>query len=279
MVFDLQNLEHDLPVFPSIAIRLLEMLQDPDASLQQIESLIRQDPAITQRVLRVANSPYYAGHAQSRNLSDAIVRLGMRQLGNIIVIASTGQLFDERDPYIKILWDHAVATGLAASLLMKEISKSQTDDAFLGGMLHDVGQVIIYSHYPDDYTRLIDEARETRSSIANLEEETFHYFSHMSIGGLAIKKWKLSETLAETARHHHDAETQIPENLTSPTTVNIVCLASAITNNLGFGLPMCSWEELTNLPCARQFDFGPDRIEPFNARVMEAYEAHRQVLS
>src|ERR1700686_2642752 len=106
MSLDIKITDQDLPVLSAVATQALDLLQDPKVTNRRIEELIRQDPALTERLLRTANSPFYAGHKQSSTISDAIFRLGLRQLRNVIIVAATGELFSDNDPTIQTFWDH-----------------------------------------------------------------------------------------------------------------------------------------------------------------------------
>ncbi|MCL5271353.1 MAG: HDOD domain-containing protein [bacterium] len=279
MAFELQILDQDLPVLSSVAMRALELSRDDNISYHLIDELIRQDPALTQRVLRVANSPFYAGNSQSLTIANAIVRLGLNQLKSILIIAATGQLFDARDPYIRLLYDHAIASGLGASYIVQGLSRMRTDEAFVGGMLHDVGRMIIYAHFPDIYGKLLDEAKQSHRRVYQLEVENFRYFDHTSIGALAMRKWKLSQVFVEIARYHHLPEKSLPNHLHSMMIISGACLASIVANNLGYGFTVCPWEDVPSMACAKLLHFGSAQIEALKSRVTEAFAVHRAVLT
>ena len=93
MALDIQITDSDLPVLSPVATQALELLNDPNVTNRKIEEFIRKDPSLTQRVLHMANSPFYAGRSQFQSIADAIVRIGLRQLRMILLTAATGQLF------------------------------------------------------------------------------------------------------------------------------------------------------------------------------------------
>src|SRR5262245_54803321 len=140
MAFDIQISDKNLPVLSVVATQTIELLNKPNVSNQQLNDLIRQDPALASRVLHLANSPFYGGRFQARKISDAIVRLGHRQLRNVLLTAATGELFDARNPIIRTFWDHSLAVAQVSDRLAVELNLPQVEEAFVAGLLHDIGK-------------------------------------------------------------------------------------------------------------------------------------------
>src|SRR5438105_2323680 len=113
--------EQDLPVLSAVAAEALQLIQTPNVTHQKIEELIRRDPAMTSRLLHIANSPFYATRMEARSISDAARKLGMRQLHNIVTAAAAGELFDAQDTVAQALWDHAQAVAVATQSMAEAL--------------------------------------------------------------------------------------------------------------------------------------------------------------
>lgn len=276
--YQIEITEEDLPVLSAVANKALVLIQDNSATNGQIETLIRQDPALTQRVLHVANSPFYAGRVESRTIAAAIARLGLRQLRNVIVVAATGELFTSSDRLAQALWEHAVASGIAGQILSQELKLEGTEESFIAAMLHDVGKPVILRQIPQVYEQMIARWLEAGERMQAAEESTFKYFNHSTVGGLTIRKWRLSDNIAEAVRFHHDLETGMPK-LNNPALTSIVSLASVFANNLGHGHPVGPWPEVAKMGSAQQLRLSGERLEALAEKVKVALEAQWPTIS
>lgn len=273
MGLDIQITDQDLPVLSAVATQALDLLQDPLVTNRRIEELIRQDPALTERLLRTANSPFYAGRNLSSTISDAIFRLGLRQLRNVIIVAATGELFSDNDPMIQAFWDHSIASAITANLVSELLHAPHHEESFIAGMLHDVGELIIYRQHPEIYRVLLEDVKTTGLPLQDLENERFQYFTHMSVGGLVVRKWRLSDSIAEAARFHHDLEKEIPSALQYQTQACIVSVADVVIGNLGLGMPTHEWEEIPTLACAQYLHLTVAHINVLKDRLPGLLEA------
>lgn len=277
MGLDICITDQDLPVLSAVATQALELLQDPLVTNRRIEELIRQDPALTERLLRTANSPFYAGRNQSSTISDAILRLGLRQLRNVIIVAATGELFSDNDPMIQSFWDHSIASAMTANLLSELLHSPHHEESFIAGMLHDVGELIIYRQHSELYREMLEEVKATGRPLQELENEKFQYFTHMSVGGLVVRKWRLSDSIAEAARFHHDLESEIPSALQYKTQACIASVADVVIGNLGLGMPVRSWEEIPTLACAQYLHLSAAHVTVLKDRLPGLLEAQLSV--
>jgi putative nucleotidyltransferase with HDIG domain len=275
MALDIQITDKDLPVLSVVATQALELLQDKNVTHRRIEELIRQDLALTERLLRTANSPFYATRNSSTSISQAILRLGLRQLRTTIVIAATGELFNSDDAVIRELWDHALATAIAANQLADLLQMEQAEEAFIGGMLHDVGKLIIYHQHPDTYRQLMEEAKTCGRDLQELEVERFEYFSHMLVGGLVVRKWRLSDSIAEAARFHHALETEIPRHLKTPKLACLISVANRLVHQLEMPWAEHDWEKMLAMPCSGEIGVTRVQLEAVRQEILGMAENHR----
>lgn len=275
MALDIQISDQDLPVLSAVATQALDLINSPTVTNKHLDELIRQDMALSQRVLRTANSPFYCGKMQTTTISDAVFRLGMRQLRNVLVVAATGELFSDADPVIQALWEHGLVTAMVAQTLADSFQIAHKEEAFIAGMLHDVGILIIYRQHPGPYSELMVEAKMSGRPLHEVELERLQFFTHMSVGGLVIRKWRLADSVAEAARFHHDLETTIPDPVQCKHLACTVSLADALVNQLTPEDGAIDWDRLTGMACAQFLNLGRPRLEPLLPKIQDLVGSQR----
>lgn len=278
MKLDIQIDEQDLPVLSTVATQALDLLKDPKVTNQKMEDLICQDPSLAARVLRAANSPFYSGRMQATTISDAIFRLGMRNLRNVIIVAATGEFFNDNDPIIQYLWDHSVSTAMAANFITDYLNYSQLAEVFMAGLLHDIGKLIILRQHPAVYAPLITQAIETGCPLHRLEEENFNYFTHMSVGGLVIRKWKLHDSIAEASRFHHDVDQEIPICVNHERIVCVVALANLLSRLALSETPLDSLPSFEGLACVQSLRLTDKKMREIATELFERIQSQRITL-
>ena len=229
--------DQELPILSAVATQAMKVLDDPSSTAKEFEALIRKDPSLAMRVLRVANSPLYATKVELKSLAQAATRLGTVELKKTITIAATGDVFPQNDEYARMFWTHAIATAFMASWISTFARIENADDCFLGGMLHDIGKVTIYRQEPLFYGSVIDEALEKKGRFYHLEKARVKLCSHESVGGMMAKKWNLDPKIVQAIRYHHICEEgkdfMIKEE--AKNFVALISLANLMTNHLGLG--------------------------------------------
>ena len=268
MSLELRIEEEKLPVFSAVATKALDLLKDDNATNQQIQDVIRKDPALTERVLGIANSPFYS-RVEAVSISSAVTRLGIRQLRKVILTAATGQLFDSDDAYVKELWRHGLMTAMTANILAESLHPDLAESAYVAGLLHDVGKLVIYSQHQDPYREAIDEAKQKGVRLHQVESEKFKFFDHMSVGGLAARKWGLDDSIAEAARFHHAIEHELPSVVGDSKLVSLASLASILANNMGYGQPFCEFDALLDFFCVEHLSLTEDRLDRLAEKVQD----------
>ncbi len=143
---------HDISTIPAIALKVLQVANDPKSGAADLKELMESDAALSARVLRCVNSSAYAVRTKITNLQQAIAYLGLKQIRNLALTASVSEMFRTEvdiEPYCRTgLWRHLVAVGVCARLIAKRRRLANFEDAFLAGLLHDIGIILIdqYSH-------------------------------------------------------------------------------------------------------------------------------------
>jgi len=197
-----------LTSLPSVYTKLEEVLKDPDHTRDDIARVISVDPALCARTLRVINSSYYALPNTVQNIPTAINLIGEYDLRNIVlvtsVVNSVNTLVDSGIDITKF-WRHSIRCGITAKLLAKLKSAPDPELLFLSGLLHDLGQLVIYKNEPE-LSATIDWHVENEESERYEVEQTLLGFSHSVVGALLLENWGVPEQLSEIIKYHHQPD-------------------------------------------------------------------------
>lgn len=278
MTLDIKISEDDLPVLPAVASQAMQLLGRENVSFGELDGMIRRDPSLTERVLHMANSPFYSGKMPFQTLSDAIGRLGLRQLHAVLTTAATGDLFNGDDPVAMALWEHSLATAVTAQLLAEKLGYKNREAAYIGGMLHDVGKLVIHQQHPEPFNEIIEAARQDGRRIHEIEQERFKFFDHCTVGGLVIRKWKLDDSLAEAARFHHEFESDLSPKVANRALICIVTIANLLTSAVGISPSPIHWDTIENLPYIQKMSLTRKTLEEVTKKSTELFEEQRASL-
>jgi putative nucleotidyltransferase with HDIG domain len=217
----------DLPVLPEIAVRVRELIAK-DCNLRELAETIEREPAYVAAILRYANSVAFAGLKQVADLPQAMSRLGMKAVEQTVLAISARQAFASPHPadarIFRRLWEHSVTTALAARRLA--VHGVGTELAFLAGLLHDIGKVVVLRSAAD--LRSQNPERYNFSELVLLE---FLDALHCRIGDAFLESWNIPMEVREVVRRHHD-DTFGPDAIL----LAIVACADLVAAKLGFAL-------------------------------------------
>lgn len=198
----------DLPPLPLVANRLVSALGNTEIAVSDIIRLISMDPGIAAKVLRLVNSGYYGFPRQVTTLSHAIVILGFNAVRNLaLTIAASDKFALPRHSPLDATasWEHAIGVALCAQLLAKRknLPARAGEEAFLGGLLHDIGKTFLCQHFPTSYRAALAAAWEQKCRVS-VAEQTHCGATHSLVGKRIAEKWNLPATLATTIWRHHE---------------------------------------------------------------------------
>jgi HD-like signal output (HDOD) protein len=187
-----------LETIPAVAQRLIALTSDPDAAFEDIEKVVSSDVALTARVLRLAASPLYGGHAP-RGLQAAVVRIGLTEVRNLAL--SVSLLATPPDAFQRDLWQYSLTHAVLAEGLAKRLGAGRFREPFVCGLLHDLGTLVLAKMEGDLYHRLIGNI----GAADQVErEQRVLGFTHCDIGALAAQRWNLFDGLEQVIQFHHD---------------------------------------------------------------------------
>lgn len=229
----------ELPPLPSAAMRVAALTQDLNSTSRQICDAIGTDPSLAARVLRAANSPLYAMERRVTALPSAVSLLGNNAIHLLVVISSAGAVFSKRGEAAKFeraLWEHSVATALAARAISRTLGMRAVEEAFLCGLLHDIGKLLLARYDRESYAPVLECSGE--SEMIGEELKVFGY-THMQVGALVARRWGLPDEIAHAIHHHH----QPGEAGMWVFMARIVDAADHIANAAGYGTRQLGTEE------------------------------------
>lgn len=195
-----------LPAMPAIAMDIVEMVDNPKTSAQQLGRLISTDQALTAKVLKIANSPFYGFPKKISTIDFAIIVLGFDALKEIVIsIALVSSLQKKNDLYFnsQLFWDHAIGTGVIARRLARDVGYRVTGEVFVAGLLHDMGISILNKYFTSEFHRMIEIVRDSKLTFSEAEESVFPV-THAVIGSWLGERWNLPDHLVEAIRYHHN---------------------------------------------------------------------------
>jgi HD-like signal output (HDOD) protein len=194
-----------LPPIPDALIKLMEIIQNDEASTGELESVILQDQALSAKVLRVANSAYYGFCGRITTISRAIVTIGFHEVQNICLCALLLEQFlsnrADREAQ-RHLWQHAFTTATLARSIAQQRPWMNRDEAYIVGLLHDLGRIVLMVHSSEEYHR-IEQLRVQRNIPAYLAEKKLG-ITHTKVGKWLAIKWHLPELYQNVMEFHHD---------------------------------------------------------------------------
>jgi len=219
-----------VPPFPPVAAKLLNLLSSQNVDVADIAELLRNDPALTARLLQHVNSPACGLGQPIKEVRQAITLLGFDRTRQLAVVSATaGFTGGALNLELQSCWQHSVATAVLADEIAKGCGVF-LKVAFTAGILHDIGRLGLMLTHPREYTRAVQDAGKRGTDLLDFERETFG-IDHAEAGRLLAETWKLPAEFLVIAGRHHD-----PCEGTELTLLRIVHVACRLADTLGFGM-------------------------------------------
>jgi len=197
---------HDLPVFHNVAVKLQQLLSTRSFEIDDIIELIGEDQSLSGRVLKVANSSYYAGLTKIATIKDAIIRLGAQEIANMAMLASQFECYQSTDETLnrtmQSLWGHALACAVGAKWIARKSGyPGLASEAFMGGLMHDIGKLALL--------KVLDDIRKNNETTANYTEQLVCEIMgamHEEVGYKLMKSWNFPDFYCDITNGHHQTD-------------------------------------------------------------------------
>jgi len=197
------------PALPTPAIRVVQLVQDPEVDIRELTEAIRYDPSLTAMVLRLANSPYFGAARSIGSVQEAVMRLGTNRLFRVLMASAVAPLAQLAvrgyDLAPGKLLEHAVGVAVAVERLAASLPKRAPNYAFTAALLHDIGKIAMGSHVRIDAKPIMDLAFRQNLSFEAAEREALG-IDHAEAGAVLLELWNLPPHLVEAVRCHHEPD-------------------------------------------------------------------------
>lgn len=200
----------DLVSLPGVFVRVNEMVNDPDCSMNDVAEVISQDPALTIRILRMANSPAYGISKEIDSVVKAATIIGTQRVRDIALATSAVETFEGIPNELISMddfWMHSIYCAITAKHLAGLAKASNPDSLFVAGLLHDIGHLVLFKTLPELSRKSLEYILDDIDDVSlYLVEQEFIGFDHAMVGGALAEQWHLTPMLVETITAHHDLE-------------------------------------------------------------------------
>ncbi|MFH1862296.1 MAG: HDOD domain-containing protein [bacterium] len=206
----------ELPTLPKIAVEVSEVISDPLFSMEDLEKVILQDPALSTKVLRVANSAYYCFRIPITTIRRALTILGLKGIQQIVLSISVIKAFEPRLGQAtfdrEAFWQHSASTGAVTFAFSEKLKtldnralRSASEAAFISGLLHDLGKIVLDTYFHEDFEKVLSLVATEKLPMIEAERNVFGA-DHAIVGGWIAKHWRLPENVISAIRYHHEPE-------------------------------------------------------------------------
>lgn len=209
---DIVKYETELVSFPDTYFRIQEVLEDPLNSADDIARVVSTDVALSAKLLKLINSPFYGLESKIDSISRAVSLLGFNEVSALALGVSTINFFQDIPPELmdmKAFWKHSLRCSVYARLIASRVQGVDTDRFFTAGLLHDVGRLVIFKNMPYASVQVLLFARGNMLPLVEAEDCVLGY-DHTDVGGLLLREWNFPSTLVQMVSEHHLFESSDP---------------------------------------------------------------------
>ncbi len=196
-----------IPTLSIVIDKLAKLLRNPQTSAEEIGKAIATDQSLAAKVLRLVNSAFYGFPGKISTITHAVVILGFSTIKNIVLTASIFDVFSKKntapsDFNIEKFWLHSIGCGSASQAVAIQLGFKEKEECFIAGLIHDIGKIVLYYHFPGEFKGVFRNAREKGILFMESEKEVLD-ISHDEIGAIITQRWNLPENFQQVVRHHH----------------------------------------------------------------------------
>ena len=219
----------NLPTLPSVVKFVTSMVEQEDASAQEIGNIISRDQVLSAKLLRMVNSPFYGFPGRISSVTHALVLLGFNVVKGLVLGTA---VFDNMGHGTQGLWKHSLGTAVIARKIAKHVGMNDAEEIMVGGLLHDLGKVVLSFIAPGEYEMAVHLAEENHIHIGEAELKVFGV-NHAQVGLWVAEQWHLPERLQDILYHHHNPEAAE----LNPRGAAIIHVADILARCMDYGYP------------------------------------------
>jgi HD-like signal output (HDOD) protein/signal transduction histidine kinase len=251
-----------LPTLPHILLQLIDICNQEEKGIRDLSKVINKDPSISERLLRLVNSAYYSLKQKISSIDQALLLLGMDAVKNIAISSSVYQVFHRpgrKSAFnLKLFWWHSLSCATLARRLAIRVQYPSPDEAFLAGLMHDIGKIVLWNNFEQEYEQILKNSAYRTAEL--LEGEQAFGLGHAEAGAWLIRHWDLHSFMPDAVLYHHDPSDRIVH--ASPM-VQMVYVANRLC-------PVVAEESEEALPiCERIIDLHREELEELISQTEE----------
>lgn len=261
---------------PSIVYRVFDAMDDDNSTATQIGRVINDDPALTGRLLKLVNSPFYGFSARVDTVYRAVALIGHKELRSVVVAASAIKVFDGIPSELvdmPTFWKRSLSTAVSARVLAAFRREKEIERYFIAGLLHDIGSLLLYLQQPQEMTEVLQLQQAEGINLSQAEKQVLG-FDHAEVGGALLKKWNLPPQICNAVRFQ-----QSPDNAPANDrqAAWLLCLARALVDHHLEPQP-----QLAELPIDNALwqanELEPELLEKILQKAQQQYESSKDIL-
>lgn len=265
-----------LKPFPAVAQNALSVLANPDSSIATVAEALERDPALTSKLLRVANSASYRGSKRCSSVAEAVVRLGHREVKQLVLAVATMGLFDDTSG-LGLEWrNHLTTVAAVARVLGDEYSHTIASQAFLAGLVHDLGKLLSLQVREIPYESLSPKVH-ARPDELHVVERILVGYDHAVLGAHVLTQWRFPETVAQVVAWHHQPGRALAAGGDFSVLVAVVRVADALEYKMRHGDKVPDAPVLEELERDPSFEFLELGARTLHAKWLRFVDAAREM--
>lgn len=205
-VFDKIKNAKNMPSLPQVLLKLIEACNNDEITSKELSKIISKDPSLSAKVMRILHSPYSGLNNRVNSIQQAVIYLGVDTIKNIAVSASVQQVFGyaKESPLFKLnqFWWHSFLCATFARRIAKRISYNSPEEAFLAGLLHDIGKLVFWVNFQKQYAEILKQSKKNDELL--IAEKVMIGANHCEVGAWLVEQWKLNAFISDAIYYHHE---------------------------------------------------------------------------
>ncbi len=275
----IQEISH-IATLPEVTMKIIKLVEDPDSTAQDLNRVISNDPALGARILKVVNSAFYGLPGQIGSINRAIVLLGLNAVKNIAIAASLAKLFrgGKIAPgfHARDLWTHAIACGTATRLLANKVGLGLPDEAFLAGLIHNIGILVEIQARRPKFVQALDLLSQNPDMTLREAETRILGANHEQFGAGLCQMWKFPASFAYVTGFHHRPLELAPKNRAL---TGLVHISDIVATRLEMGFVRGTEAKEIDQNLLEELKLSASQVDEISEELPEAMQETRQLFA
>lgn len=273
----------ELPASPAIVSAVMGLTSSVETDISKLVKVLSADQALTAKVLKLSNSSFYGRSKGVSTLKEAILILGFYTLRSLVIASSTHSLYKRKDSNSleQALWEHSLATAISCKEVAREIHHNNIEEAFIAGLMHDLGKLILSQKMPAEYDAIVEEVRSSQRSFLEVEMEILG-FNHVDVAKALFDKWNFPTFLSSAIYYHHRPDSKPVSSGASRSPAEIplayiVNFCDQVARHVDCGFDDAMIEDLATMPLALKVGLKQEKIDSMLERLAETCHSEKHV--